>query len=151
MNAKTRPLVVAALALAFALLLAPSRSEGQDKTGKVQLNVGAFEQAKRLIAGGYVVNDTKGKWGADQPTAKEKNNFIRLHGFDEYAKWHLGIDAKHGEHTKSRYKFPYGDFKNVHRCGVLAVKSRARQYRYSEIEMAADELLAEISAKLPKR
>jgi hypothetical protein len=150
MNAKTRSLVVVALALALELLLSPSTSQGQDKPGKVRLNVSAFDYAKHLIASGYVVNDTKGRWRADQPATKEENNFIRLHGFDEYAKWYLGIDEKHGEHAKSRYKFPYGDFKNVHRCGVLAVKSRARQYQYSEIEAAADKLLAEISVKMSK-
>jgi hypothetical protein len=42
--------------------------------------------------------------------------------------------------TKRRYKFPYGDLKNVHRCGLLAVRARARQYGYTEIESAAAEL-----------
>ncbi len=67
-------------------------------------------------------------------------HFIRLHGFGEYAKWHLGIDDAHAENTKQRYKFPYGDFKNVHRCALLAAQSRAGQYQHYDIERAAIEL-----------
>jgi hypothetical protein len=55
-------------------------------------------------------------------------------------KWYLGIDERYGVNTKRRYKFPYGDLKNVHRCGLLAVRARARQYGYTEIESAAAEL-----------
>ena len=62
------------------------------------------------------------------PSANEENEFIRVHGFAEYAKWHLGLDDRFPENAKRRYKFPYGDFKDVHRCGLLAVKARARQY-----------------------
>jgi hypothetical protein len=38
---------------------------------------------------------------------------------------------------KSHWKFPYGDFENVHRCGVLAAESRAGQRKYGDIESAA--------------
>jgi len=70
-----------------------------------------------------------------------------VHGFEEYAKWHLGIDERHAENSKARYKFPCGDFKNVHRCAVLAVQSRAGQYRHYDIEKAAIELREMIAAK----
>src|SRR6266487_3046941 len=48
------------------------------------------------------------------------------------------------KNTKARYKFPCGDFKNVHRCGVLAAQSRAGQYKDYEIEPAAAQLTAMI-------
>ena len=70
----------------------------------------------------------------------QENEFIKLHGFDEYGKWYLGIDEEEREHTKGRYKSPYGDFENVHRCGVLAAESRAGQYKYYDIENAAAHL-----------
>jgi hypothetical protein len=92
------------------------------------------------------VIDRKGAWAKDRPSTELDNEFIRVHGFSEYAKWHLGIDDRYRENTKLRYKFPYGDFKNVHRCGVLAVQTRSREYRYSEIENAAAELRAIIEA-----
>jgi hypothetical protein len=106
----------------------------------VELNENAFTFAAQLIKEGQVVADAKGDWTKHRPSADEENEFIRGHGFGEYAKWHLGIDRRFPETSKQRYKFPYGDFKNVHRCGLLAVKSRARQYGYTEIENAAAEL-----------
>ena len=65
------------------------------------------------------------------------SGLIRLHGFAEYAKWHLGMDDEKSEDTKARYKFPYGDFEKVHRCGVLSAESRAGQYKHFDIEAAA--------------
>ena len=35
-----------------------------------------------------------------------------------------------GEATKGRYKFPYGDFRTVHRDGLIAAKERAAQQGY---------------------
>jgi hypothetical protein len=49
----------------------------------------------------------KGTHGAHiNPSAREENEFIRLHGFDEYGKWHLGIDDEENEDTKKRLSFP---------------------------------------------
>ena len=106
----------------------------------IELNPIAFTFAAQLIKKGHIVADGKGAWAKHRPAANEENESIRLHGFAEYAKWHLGIDRRFPENSKRRYKFPYGDFKNVHRCGLLAVKARARQYGYTEIENAAAEL-----------
>jgi hypothetical protein len=107
----------------------------------IRLNQIAFESCKELVRRGRLIIDKKGAWGRHQPSLEEENEFIRLHGFEEYAKWHLGIDEGRPDATKARYKFPCGDFKNVHRCAVLAVKSRAAQYDYDEIEHAASDLL----------
>jgi len=106
----------------------------------VELNENAFTFAMELIKEGQVVADGKGAWAKHRPSADEENEFIRLYGFTQYGKWHLGIDRRFPENTKRRYKFPYGDFKNVHRCGLLAVEARARQYGYGEIENTASEL-----------
>ncbi len=112
--------------------------------GSIKLNEDAFAFAARLINDGHVIADHKGAWSGDRPSADQENEFIRLHGFGEYAKWHLSIDERYPENTKRRYKFPYGDFKSVHRCGLLAVKARAHRYGYIEIENAAAELEREI-------
>jgi hypothetical protein len=105
-----------------------------------KLNETASTFAMELIKQGDVIADGQGAWTEHRPSAGEENEFIRVHGFAEYAKWHLGIDRRFSETSKRRYKFPYGDFKKVHRCGLLAVKARARQYGYTEIENAAAEL-----------
>ena len=108
--------------------------------GRISLNENAFAFAAQIIKDGRVIADDKGEWNEHRPSTDKENEFIRRHGFGEYAKWYLGIDDRFAENTKRRYKFPYGDFKIVHRCGLLAVKGRARQYRYTEIENAAAEL-----------
>ena len=111
----------------------------QPRSG-IELNEIAFTFAAALVNEGQVVADGKGAWTEHRPSADEGNEFIRLHGFAQYVKWHLGVDRRFPENSKRRYKFPYGDFKDVHRCGLLAVKARARQYGYAEIENAAAEL-----------
>ena len=105
----------------------------------IQLNEDALEFVAELIKEGRFIADHKGAWTEHRPSANEENEFIRLHGFADYAKWHLGIDNRFPENAKRRYKFPYGDFKDAHRCGLLAVKARARQYGM-EIENAATKL-----------
>jgi hypothetical protein len=113
----------------------------------VKLNQKAFEHAKDRVKEGHVVVDERDAWSEHQPSAQHENEFIRQHGFAEYAKWHLGIDNDEDEDSKARYKFPYGDFKDVHRCGVLAAESRAGQYKYLDIELAAAHLHGMIDGK----
>jgi hypothetical protein len=111
-----------------------------ERRGHIKLNDDAAAFATQLIKEGRSARDGKGAWSEHKPSAQEENEFIRVHGFGEYAKWHLGIDYDFAGNTKRRYKFPFGDFKNLHRCALLAVKSRARQYGYTAIENAAAKL-----------
>jgi len=147
MNLKNRGIATVFFAAAFAFFCAISPASGADQasTNAVELNNGAFEYAKELIKQGHIVPDGKGAWREHHPSAVAENEFIRLRGFGEYAKWHLGIDVRYSENTKRRYKFPYGDFKNVHRCGLLAAKTRAHQYGHTEIENAASKLIKMIA------
>ena len=106
----------------------------------VKLSRTAYDFAKELVEQGKVVRDERDAWSEDQPSTAMENEFIRLNGFREYAKWHLGIDDEQDPDTKKRYKFPYGDFKRVHRCAVLSAESRAGQYKHFDIERAAAHL-----------
>jgi hypothetical protein len=106
----------------------------------VKLNDKAFEHAKSLVEAGAYVLDDRDAWSEHQPSTDQENRYLEEHGFSEYARWYLGIDDEHDEETKGRYKFPYGDFKKVHRCGVLAAESRAGQRKYVDIELAAAHL-----------
>lgn len=106
----------------------------------VRLNNRAYEHAQRLIKDGRYVFDERDAWSEHQPSTRQENQFIEEHGFDEFEKWYLGIDDEETEGTKGRCKFPYGDFENVHRCGVLTAESRAGQYKYFDIETAAAHL-----------
>ena len=107
----------------------------------MKLNERAHEYARNLIAEGKVVLDSRDDWSEHQPSTQDENRYIREHGIDAYARWHLGIDEQQPKDNKGRYKFPYGDFENVHRCGVLSAESRAGQYKYSDIERGAAQLL----------
>jgi hypothetical protein len=112
-----------------------------------ELNRRGFDHAKKLVAAGEVVLDDRDAWSEHQPTAAQENEFIDKHGIDEYARWHLGLDPSHGEEAKARYKFPYGDFTAVHRCGVLSAEVRAAQQNYTDIEVAAAHLHGMLDSK----
>jgi hypothetical protein len=116
----------------------------------VKLNRKGFAFGKELVREGRLVGDERDAWSEDQPSAEEENEFIRAHGIKAYAKWHLGIDTEHPEDTKGRYKFPFGDFKRVHRCAVLSAESRAGQYKHIDVERAAAHLHEMIDGKKHK-
>jgi hypothetical protein len=106
----------------------------------MKLNERAYEHAQRLVADRRVVLDGRDDWSEHQPSAQDENRFIEEHGIEEYARWYLGVDEGQSASNKTRYKFPYGDFEAVHRCGVLAAESRAGQYKHLDIERAAAHL-----------
>jgi hypothetical protein len=54
---------------------------------------------------------------------------------------HLGLTEGASEETKARYAFVYGDFRRLHRTGLIACHYRAAEWRHKEIELAAHELL----------
>jgi hypothetical protein len=117
----------------------------------VHLHRSAATHARNLIKQGRTVRDERDAWSEHQPSAQKENDFIRRHGWREYGKWHLGVDEQEDEETKARYKFPYGDFSRVHRCGLISAESRAGQYKYLDVERAAAQLLRLLDAKRPAR
>ncbi|NMI01707.1 hypothetical protein [Pseudonocardia acidicola] len=106
----------------------------------VKLHESAYDYARSLIEAGKYVIDERDDWSEHQPSTRQENDFIAEHGYREYGRWHLGIDDAEPEDTKARYRFPFGDFVKVHRCGVLAAESRAGQRKYVDIERAAAHL-----------
>ncbi|MCW3015721.1 MAG: hypothetical protein JWO02_2813 [Solirubrobacterales bacterium] len=106
----------------------------------VKLNDKSYDFARALVERGKVVLDERDDWSEHQPSAQEENTFIAEHGIAAYEKWHLGYDDERPEGTKGRYKFPYGDFQDIHRCAVLAAESRAGQRKYIDIELATAHL-----------
>ena len=103
------------------------------------LNDRAVEKAKRLIESRqYVLNSD---WGAVQPSAEDQNRYLSRHSWDEYGEWHLGLTEGATEGSKARYAFVYGDFRRLHRTGIIACHYRAAEWRHKEIELAAHELL----------
>jgi hypothetical protein len=112
----------------------------------VRLHRSAYEHAQALVKEGTFVADDRDDWSEHQPSAEDENRFIEEHGWTEYGKWHLGVDDEHRSETKGHYKFPYGDFENVHRCALLAAESRASQYGYEDIARAVAHLHGMVEA-----
>jgi hypothetical protein len=106
----------------------------------VKLNRNGLKYGKTLISKGKFVFDERDAWSEHQPSSQEQNQFIRDHGFAEYSNWFLGINDEEPQDTKAHYEFPYGDFKNAHRCGIISAESRAGQYKHFDIEKAASQL-----------
>lgn len=106
-----------------------------------KLNQAAVDQAKELIKQGKVVLDEHGDWTESKPDPEAENRFLDREGFVAYGRWHLGVKPGEDPEEKGSYSFPYGDFRRVHRSGLIAVEQRAAQYGHREIEAAAKELL----------
>jgi hypothetical protein len=103
------------------------------------VNKPAVARARELIdAGQYVL---KSEWGDAQPSAADGTKYLDAHSWDEYAAWHLGLTDGANDHTKARYAFVYGDFRRLHRMGLLACQYRAAEWGHKEVELAAHDLL----------
>ena len=112
---------------------------------KYTLNKRAVAQAKRLIDARQYVLDSD--WGERQPKAEDENAFLASHSWDEYAEWHLGLTDGANDETKARYAFVFGDFRRIHRTGIIACHFRAAEWRHKEIELAAHEILQYLDQK----
>jgi hypothetical protein len=109
------------------------------------VNERGVERARRLIeARQYVLQSD---WGDVQPRAADENAFLDSHSYEEYGEWHLALTDGVGEETKARYAFVYGDFRRLHRMGLIACHYRAAEWRHKEIELVAHELLQLLDAK----
>jgi hypothetical protein len=122
------------------------RRSGQNRLiASYRLNKDAVAHAKQLIdARQYVL---RSRWQDVQPRAREQNAFLKAHSFDDYALWHLGLTEGAADETKARHAFVYGDFRRLHRMGLIACHYRAAEWRHKEIELAAHELLQYLDAR----
>ena len=103
------------------------------------VNEAAVARARALIdARQYVLNSD---WGDAQPSADDENRFLESHSWDDYALWHLGLTDGANDGTKARYAFVYGDFRRIHRTGLIACQYRAAEWRHKQVELAAHDLL----------
>lgn len=103
------------------------------------VNPDAVAKARSLIDSRQYVLDSD--WGDSQPDASAENSFLENHTWQEYGEWHLGLTDGATEETKSRYGFVFGDFRRIHRMGLIACRYRAAEWRHKEIELAAHDLL----------
>ena len=109
------------------------------------LNERGVEHARRLIESRQYVLDSN--WGDVQPSAREQNDYLASHSWDEYAAWHLGLTEGANDETKARYAFVYGDLRRVHRTALIASVYRASEWRHKAVELAAHDLLQALDTK----
>ena len=103
------------------------------------VNKEAVAHARRLIDTRQYVLDSD--WGEVQPHAADQNRYLESHSWQDYAAWHLGLTEGAADETKARYAFVYGDFRRVHRTGLIACVYRASEWRHKAVELAAHDLL----------
>lgn len=103
------------------------------------LNESAVRRARELIEARQYVLDSD--WGDVQPDADAQNRYLERHAWDDYATWHLGLTDGANDETKARYAFVVGDFRRVHRSGLIACVYRASEWRHKAVELAAHDVL----------
>jgi hypothetical protein len=103
------------------------------------VNDAGVAYARELIAKRQYVLDSE--WGAVQPAAAVETAYLKRHGWDKYGRWFLGLTDGANEETKARYAFVFGNFRRIHRSGIIACQYRAAEWRHKAVELAAHELL----------
>jgi hypothetical protein len=109
------------------------------RVAKYSVNERAVARARELIDNRQYV--LRSQWGEVQPSAADRSAYLKTHSWDEYAAWHLGLTEGARDHTKARYAFIYGDFRRLHRMGLIACHYRAAEWGHKDIELAAHDLL----------
>ena len=104
-----------------------------------RVNKRGVAKARELIdAHRYSV---RSRWADVQPRAAEENAFLKNQGWSEYASWHLALTEGAADETKARYAFVFGDFRRLHRMGLIACYYRAAEWEHTEVMVAAHKLL----------
>ena len=104
-----------------------------------KVNERAVARARKLIDARQYVLDSD--WGEAQPRADDENAYLASHSWQDYGEWHLALTDGATDETKARYAFVYGDFRRIHRMGLIACEFRAAEWRHKDVELAAHDLL----------
>jgi hypothetical protein len=106
---------------------------------KYTVNEVGVAHAKELIdARRYVL---RSRWNDVQPRAADTTAYLKKHSWAEYSGWHLGLTEGADDETKRRYGFVFGDFRRLHRMGLIACHYRAAEWGHKDVELAAHDLL----------
>jgi hypothetical protein len=109
------------------------------------VNPAGVAKAKALIdARQYVL---RSRWGEVQPSADQENAYLSVHSWEDYGSWHLALSNGAGDETKGRFAFVFGDFRRLHRMGLIACHYRAAEWGHKEVEIAAHELLQHLDER----
>ncbi len=112
---------------------------------RYEVNPDAVARARKLIDARQYVLDSD--WGESQPDTSAQNEYLESHSWDDYSAWHLGLTEGATDETKARYAFVYGDFRRVHRSGLIACVYRASEWRHKAVELAAHDLVQRLDER----
>jgi len=120
--------------------------EGSDAKGTVMaeytVNRAAVRRARDLIAAKQWVLDSE--WGESQPDTDAQNAYLEGHDWTDYGSWFLGRTVGANPDTKGGHAFVFGDFRRIHRSGLIACVYRASEWHHKKVELAAHRLLQEL-------
>ena len=103
------------------------------------VNPAGVRFAQKLIDAHHFV--ARSEWNRVQPRAADQNAYLKNHSWKEYARWHLALTDGANDETKARYAFAFGDFRRLHRMGLIACLYRAAEWEHKDVERAAFRLL----------
>jgi hypothetical protein len=109
------------------------------------VNEEAVAKCRELIDAKQYVLDSD--WGEVQPRADDENRYLKSHPWAEYGEWFLGLTDGARDETKARYAFVYGDFRRIHRTGLIACLYRAAEWRHKDVMQVAYELLQHLDER----
>jgi hypothetical protein len=109
------------------------------------VNKAAVARARALIDARQYVLDSD--WGESQPRSGDENSYLKSHSWEQYSEWFLGLTEGAKDETKARYAFVYGDFRRIHRTGLIACVYRAAEWRHKDVERVAYDLLQHLDDK----
>jgi hypothetical protein len=104
-----------------------------------RVNRRGVAKARELIESGQY--RVRSRWADVQPRAADQNAFLKNHDWEEYSSWHLALTDGPADETKARYAFAFGDFRRLHRMGLIACYYRAAEWEHTEVMVAAHKLL----------
>ena len=107
-------------------------------------NPKGISHANSLISSGDVTKPSS--W--ERPSVEMENAYIEQNGWDEFAKWFLGVDTSMDKETKGHYGYIYtSDFKTVDREGLRAIRQRSAQNGLKGVFAAAGKMIEAIDGK----
>ena len=106
---------------------------------KYLVNEAAVTKARDLIDSRQYV--LRSRWSDVQPSPDTEDAFLESHDWDEYGAWHLGLTEGANPETKGRHAFVFGDFRRLHRMGIISCIYRAAEWYHKDIELAAHDIL----------
>tara|TARA_Y100000310_G_scaffold343755_1_gene452869 strand:+ start:8198 stop:9877 length:1680 start_codon:yes stop_codon:yes gene_type:complete len=116
----------------------------EEKTYADKVNSAGLKFAMSLLKSGEI--DYKSDWSFD---AGDGNKMLGADGdnWDEYSKYHLGINSDAEPDTKAYYAFPFGKDGRVYASAIRAIRSRAGQNKDTEILEASAPMMELIQEK----